>query len=101
MREHADKKPRRWDVWIGLTLVAGVLAIDGQTLAFEFVGFVDDLFVFQNPIVKQGLSWEGLALAFSRSNVWVVTGEPPTRSPGSPTCSTSSCSVSWPGGTTP
>ena len=77
MREHADKKPRRWDVWIGLTLVAGVLAIYGQTLAFEFVGFDDDLFVFQNPIVKQGLSWEGLALAFSRSNVWVVTGEPP------------------------
>ena len=60
--EAAGRGPR---VWISVALVAGVVAIYCQTLAFEFVSYDDDQYVTENPTVREGLSWAGVAYAFS------------------------------------
>ncbi len=60
---------RRAGRWIPLALVAGVLAIYGQTLAFDFVVFDDDKYVTGNPTVQRGLSFEGLGWAFANTAV--------------------------------
>jgi tetratricopeptide (TPR) repeat protein len=59
----------RAGAWITLGLVAGVLAIYGQTLGFDFVVFDDDKYVTGNPVVQQGLSREGLGWAFANTAV--------------------------------
>ncbi len=69
MHERPDQDSRRSAVWIALALVAGVLAIYGQTLAFDFIKFDDDQYVFENPTVSQGLTREGLAFAFSKGPI--------------------------------
>jgi tetratricopeptide (TPR) repeat protein len=60
---------RRLDLWISLVLVAGVLAIYGQTLGFDFVVFDDDKYVTGNEMVQKGLSLEGLGWAFANTAV--------------------------------
>jgi protein O-mannosyl-transferase len=60
---------RRAGAWIPLVLVAGVLAIYGQTLGFDFVVFDDDKYVTGNPTVQRGLSIEGLGWAFANTAV--------------------------------
>ena len=50
-------------------LVAGVIAIYGQTLGFDFVVFDDDKYVTGNPTVQRGLSLEGLGWAFANTAV--------------------------------
>jgi len=60
---------RRPGAWIPLVLVAGVLAIYGQTLAFDFVVFDDDKYVTGNPTVQRGLSLEGIGWAFDNQAV--------------------------------
>jgi hypothetical protein len=64
--EAASRGPRRW---LALALVAGVLAIYAQTLAFEFVSYDDDQYVTSNRFVVGGLSREGIAFAFSRGEL--------------------------------
>ena len=92
MDDRADANGRRSGAWIGLALVAGVLAIYGQTLGFDFVVFDDDQYVTENPIVQRGLSPRGHRLRLLEGRD--PDGHPPrTRSPGSPTCSTSSSSA--------
>ena len=60
---------QRPGAWIQLALVAGVLAIYSQTLAFDFVVFDDDKYVTGNPTVLRGLSLEGLSWAFDNHAV--------------------------------
>jgi tetratricopeptide (TPR) repeat protein len=55
--------------WIPPVLIAGVLAIYGQTLGFDFVVFDDDKYVTGNPVVQRGLSRDGLGWAFANSAV--------------------------------
>ena len=56
---------RRLDLCISLVLVAGVLAIYGKTLGFDFVVFDDDKYVTGNQVVQKGFSREGLGWAFA------------------------------------
>jgi hypothetical protein len=60
---------RQRSAWIALGLVAGVLAIYGQTLAFDFVVFDDDKYVTGNPTVLRGFSQEGIGWAFDNQAV--------------------------------
>jgi hypothetical protein len=60
---------RRPGAWIALALAAGVLAIYGQTLAFDFVVFDDDKYITGNPTVQRGLSLEGFVWAFDNHAV--------------------------------
>ncbi len=45
-------------------LVLAVLAVFGQTAGFMFLNFDDGMYVYENPVVQQGLRWPGVAWAF-------------------------------------
>lgn len=58
---------------ICIFLAAIVWVVYGQTLQFPFVDFDDDQYVYQNPFVVHGLTWPGVASAFSAqaSDNWI------------------------------
>jgi tetratricopeptide (TPR) repeat protein len=69
MEARVPTPTRSAGAWIPLVLVAGVLAIYGQTLGFDFVVFDDDKYVTGNPTVLRGFSREGLGWAFANTAV--------------------------------
>src|SRR5207244_13492120 len=46
-----------------LVLVAISLAVFGRTPRYDFVNFDDDLYVYNAPVIKAGITTQGLALA--------------------------------------
>jgi len=46
-------------------LAAGVFILYAQTLRFEFVNYDDDQYVFENPHIASGLTWENVRWAFT------------------------------------
>lgn len=52
-------------LWAWLTLAALTIAVFGQLAGFGFVRYDDDHYVYQNPQVAQGLSWDTIQWAFS------------------------------------
>jgi protein O-mannosyl-transferase len=57
--------PERWGGLIGcLVLTFGVLACYWPARHFNFVNLDDPLYVYQNHMVQQGLSWPGVIWAF-------------------------------------
>lgn len=54
----------RRDIGCCLALAAVVLAIYWPMGSFEFVGYDDPDYVSKNPVVRLGLTWEGLGWAF-------------------------------------
>ena len=58
-------------VLLCLVLAAMVWAVFGQTLGHEFVNFDDRHYVHGNPAVEQGLTPEGLRMAFTESYVGI------------------------------
>ena len=52
---------------ICLGLALAVWMVFGQTREFGFVNYDDSVYVYENPQVGQGLSWGGVAWAFSHS----------------------------------
>ena len=57
---------------ICLGLVAITWIVFGQTLGFDFINYDDNSYVYQNPSISNGLTWEGLKRP-SRIR-WSVTG---------------------------
>lgn len=53
-------------------IVVLIWAVFGQTLWYDFVNFDDKVYVYGNPLVSSGLSWNGVLRAFSDSytNNW-------------------------------
>jgi protein O-mannosyl-transferase len=51
-------------------LAVAVWVVFGQTLNHGFVNYDDNVYVYENPAVSQGLSWSGIAWAFSHSLSW-------------------------------
>jgi Flp pilus assembly protein TadD len=49
---------------IGLTLVIAILAIYGRAIGYGFVAYDDDRYVYENPILKTGLTGPNLGWAF-------------------------------------
>ncbi len=60
-------------VCVCIFLVLAVLAVFGQTAHFEFLGYDDQLYVFQNPVVERGVSVQALGWAFTHAQVanWI------------------------------
>jgi protein O-mannosyl-transferase len=56
-------------VRICLFLVLAVLAVFGQTARFGFVGFDDNDYIYENPVVQQGLTWSGALWAFTYGKI--------------------------------
>src|SRR6058998_3382525 len=54
---------RRTTIVVYLFLVAISLAVFGQTIRYDFVNFDDDLYVYNAPVIKAGITIQGLALA--------------------------------------
>ena len=52
-------------IGVCLLLAAAVWIVFGQALKFDFVNLDDDAFVYENPLVKQGLTSEGFITAFT------------------------------------
>src|SRR5947209_4500000 len=50
-------------IYIGLAAI--VLAVFGQTAWFNFVNYDDGSYVFENAIIRAGLTWHGLVWAFT------------------------------------
>jgi len=50
---------------ICLLLVAVTLAVFGQTIRYQFVNFDDDLYVYNTPAIKAGLTPKGISAAFT------------------------------------
>jgi tetratricopeptide (TPR) repeat protein len=53
---------------IASCLFALVWLVFGQTLWHDFVNFDDEVYVYQNPVVRNGLTTSGLAWAFGQSH---------------------------------
>src|ERR1700734_2539441 len=67
----ADLNDRRTVVGIALFLVAITWVVFGQTLGYGFINFDDDAYVYENPMVAQGLTLKGIIWAFSfHSSNW-------------------------------
>ena len=52
------------EIRISLLLIMSVLAIYAQTVSFDFIDFDDTLYVKQNPVVQEGITFRGLIWAF-------------------------------------
>jgi tetratricopeptide (TPR) repeat protein len=64
----------RWFVFAVFILLAAIVwMVFGQTLHHEFVNYDDDVYVYRNPIVSQGLTLKGIAWAFGYGHMenWI------------------------------
>jgi tetratricopeptide (TPR) repeat protein len=65
----ATGQARRWRVpSLCLVLAAITFAVFGQTLRHQFVNLDDEVYVYGNPIVAQGLCLKGLAWVFTHAD---------------------------------
>lgn len=50
-----------------LLIVAATWVVFGQTVRHEFVNFDDDIYIYENPRITSGLTFQGIRWAFSHS----------------------------------
>lgn len=50
-------------------LVLAVLAVFGQTAGFRFIDYDDHAYVYENPVVQNGLTWKGALWALSYGEI--------------------------------
>jgi hypothetical protein len=62
----ADK---RFFLFAGLALALGTLALYWPLTDFSFINFDDDEYVYDNPVVRAGLTWPGVRWAFGGIHV--------------------------------
>jgi tetratricopeptide (TPR) repeat protein len=64
----ADRRDQRWRVaGLCLALAAITFAVFGQTLAHGFLNFDDSGYVYENPVVVRGLTFNGVVWAFTQA----------------------------------
>jgi Flp pilus assembly protein TadD len=65
-RLDASRRNPDWRVIVGiyLFLAAITIAVFGQTIHYDFVNFDDDLYVYNTPAIKAGLTLKGVTFAF-------------------------------------
>ncbi len=64
----APLKPPATDRWIYLLLFVAVISVYSQVRTHEFINFDDPLYVTENPHVRNGLTWAGVAWAFTSAH---------------------------------
>ena len=64
-RPDASRRSPGWRIIVSvyLFLVAITLAVFGQTIRYDFVNFDDDLYVYNSPAIKAGLTLKGITFA--------------------------------------
>ncbi len=64
-----DKKGRQNSHWssfaICILLAAAVWTVFGQTVHYDFVNYDDNVYIYENSVIAQGLSWHGIVGAFA------------------------------------
>src|SRR5665213_657904 len=63
-----------WAVfWMCVVLVVMTLAVFGQTVRHEFINYDDSSYVYENTVVKAGLTMKDIAAAFhiNRFDYWI------------------------------
>lgn len=61
-----ESKWRNWQIGgICALLVILVFAVFGQTIRFKFINYDDNEYVYENPVVSQGISFHGVWWAFT------------------------------------
>jgi tetratricopeptide (TPR) repeat protein len=63
----AAPRARRWSVAVALALAT--FALYAPVATHGFLHYDDDLYVTDNPVVRRGLSWDGVAWAFTSLEV--------------------------------
>lgn len=63
---HAGRTERFKTLGICLGLAVITFAVFGQTVTHDFIDFDDNDYVYENPMVAQGLTFRGLAWAFTQ-----------------------------------
>jgi protein O-mannosyl-transferase len=61
------KPEARQAVGVCLVLFILTLAVFGQTTGFGFVAYDDNMYVYENPVLKMGLTWPGFAWVFTHA----------------------------------
>ena len=64
-----QRDPRWQFLAVCVFLAVIVCAVFGQTFHHEFLGYDDDCYVYSNPLVLNGLTWEGIAKAFLHPDI--------------------------------
>ncbi len=68
--ETPEVKDSRWLVsGVCLFLALVVWVVFGQTLGHGFVNYDDNLYVYDNPVVQKGLTWEGFRWALTYGGI--------------------------------
>jgi hypothetical protein len=66
-------KCRTHNIWtvpvVCVLLVLAVALVFGQTVGHEFVGYDDDEYVYENPVVQKGLTLEGVRWALTYGGI--------------------------------
>jgi len=60
-----NQSVRSQAAWIATVLAALAIAAFSRTLAYDFLLYDDNYFVFANPTVRQGLTWPSLRWALT------------------------------------
>ena len=56
----------RWHtVGVVLFLASAVWIVFGQTIRHDFINYDDQFYVYENPVITQGLSWDNVVWAFT------------------------------------
>ena len=58
---------------IAFILLIAISGVYFQAGSFDFVAFDDDIYVFNNEVIRQGVSWEGILWAFDFSHSQAAT----------------------------
>ncbi|MAE61787.1 MAG: hypothetical protein CMJ49_10590 [Planctomycetaceae bacterium] len=63
-----DRPSHLRTIVVCLLLAVAVLVVYGQTVTFDFVMYDDQQYIYENPIVSAGPTWEGVKWAFGSSH---------------------------------
>jgi Flp pilus assembly protein TadD len=66
----------RRDLAVSVLLFVATLAVYGQVVEHEFMYFDDDLYIYENPHVMKGITWDGVGWAFT--SMWTSNWHPLT-----------------------
>ena len=67
--------PRRWELWLGLALIAATVILYLPVHGHPFTNFDDGPYVYANPHVRSGLNWDTVKWAFT--SIGTVTPDVP------------------------
>jgi len=66
--KYAKESDRKAAFAICAGLIVAVFCVFGQVVHHDFISVDDDYYVYRNPVVMRGLTWEGIGWAFTHAH---------------------------------